>query len=287
MKISDVWHKILDANKYLKMVVIGLVVMLINTQIISYTTKWEDEVTYKARYEEIKEQLSMVDEIDKKIALLESLSSEEFFKYFSISFDKTGKTKATFLRDERIGYISERSIYEQEYSDLVTLNFTESIFKDEDLDGEIKTLMDKTGFVSSGVFVSDASKRDARLNAYFGGTLFQDVKGHNQTKDYGNRNKVKDDLWTENKIYKINTIHHQAIKKLGDNLEAIGFSPVIEGCPSLQQSEFLTDKKYGDKTYTSFTEAFKHKSLPIVAFQYHPEIFNCEFAISEINKILE
>ena len=41
--------------------------------------------------------------------------------------------------------------------------------KDEALDSEIKTLMDKTGFVSSGVFVSDASKRDARLNAYFGG----------------------------------------------------------------------------------------------------------------------
>lgn len=41
--------------------------------------------------------------------------------------------------------------------------------KDEVLDSEIKSLMDKTGFVSSGVFVSDASKRDARLNAYFGG----------------------------------------------------------------------------------------------------------------------
>ena len=41
--------------------------------------------------------------------------------------------------------------------------------KDEELDGAIKELMDKTGFVSSGVFVSDASKRDARLNAYFGG----------------------------------------------------------------------------------------------------------------------
>lgn len=41
--------------------------------------------------------------------------------------------------------------------------------KDENLDHEIKDLMDKTGFVSSGVFVSDASKRDARLNAYFGG----------------------------------------------------------------------------------------------------------------------
>ncbi|MDH4944218.1 M48 family metallopeptidase [Sulfurimonas sp. C5] len=41
--------------------------------------------------------------------------------------------------------------------------------KDENLDAEIKRLMDATGFVSSGVFVSDASKRDARLNAYFGG----------------------------------------------------------------------------------------------------------------------
>jgi STE24 endopeptidase len=41
--------------------------------------------------------------------------------------------------------------------------------KDEKLDAQIKELMDKTGFVSSGVFVSDASKRDTRLNAYFGG----------------------------------------------------------------------------------------------------------------------
>ena len=41
--------------------------------------------------------------------------------------------------------------------------------EDEELDSEIKRLMDATGFVSSGVFVSDASKRDSRLNAYFGG----------------------------------------------------------------------------------------------------------------------
>jgi len=34
---------------------------------------------------------------------------------------------------------------------------------------KIEELMTKTGFVSSGIFVSDASKRDARLNAYFGG----------------------------------------------------------------------------------------------------------------------
>ena len=41
--------------------------------------------------------------------------------------------------------------------------------QDEALDASIHELMRKTGFVSSGVFVSDASKRDSRLNAYFGG----------------------------------------------------------------------------------------------------------------------
>ena len=41
--------------------------------------------------------------------------------------------------------------------------------EDEVLRDEIQRLMDATGFVSSGVFVSDASKRDSRLNAYFGG----------------------------------------------------------------------------------------------------------------------
>ena len=41
--------------------------------------------------------------------------------------------------------------------------------EDGELKESIEEMMDKTGFVSSGVFVSDASKRDARLNAYFGG----------------------------------------------------------------------------------------------------------------------
>jgi STE24 endopeptidase len=41
--------------------------------------------------------------------------------------------------------------------------------EDPQLKSQIDELMAKTGFVSSGVFISDASKRDARLNAYFGG----------------------------------------------------------------------------------------------------------------------
>jgi STE24 endopeptidase len=41
--------------------------------------------------------------------------------------------------------------------------------ENSDLREKIEELMTKTGFQSSGVFVSDASKRDSRLNAYFGG----------------------------------------------------------------------------------------------------------------------
>ncbi len=41
--------------------------------------------------------------------------------------------------------------------------------KDKDLESKIERLLDEVGFKSSGVFSVDASKRDNRLNAYFGG----------------------------------------------------------------------------------------------------------------------
>jgi STE24 endopeptidase len=44
-----------------------------------------------------------------------------------------------------------------------------SLLKDEELALKINKLLEKVGFKSSGVFSVDASKRDNRLNAYFGG----------------------------------------------------------------------------------------------------------------------
>jgi STE24 endopeptidase len=41
--------------------------------------------------------------------------------------------------------------------------------KDKELEEKIEKLLDQVGFKSSGVFSVDASKRDNRLNAYFGG----------------------------------------------------------------------------------------------------------------------
>ncbi len=44
-----------------------------------------------------------------------------------------------------------------------------SPLEDKDLEEKINALLNKVGFKSSGVFSVDASKRDNRLNAYFGG----------------------------------------------------------------------------------------------------------------------
>ena len=41
--------------------------------------------------------------------------------------------------------------------------------EDENLKQNIENIMDKVGFKASGIFVMDASKRDGRLNAFFGG----------------------------------------------------------------------------------------------------------------------
>ena len=41
--------------------------------------------------------------------------------------------------------------------------------KDKELESKINNLLEQVGFKSSGVFCVDASKRDNRLNAYFGG----------------------------------------------------------------------------------------------------------------------
>ena len=44
-----------------------------------------------------------------------------------------------------------------------------SPLEDKELESKINTLLEEVGFKSSGVFSVDASKRDNRLNAYFGG----------------------------------------------------------------------------------------------------------------------
>lgn len=99
------------------------------------------------------------------------------------------------------------------------------------------------------------------LNIFLGGSLYQDLGDLNET-----HNSVKKDHFVEvNKndfinlegTINVNSYHHQAIKKLSNDLEVIG--------------------RHQDNTI----EMVKHKTLPIFAVQWHPEI-NSESSISKI-----
>ena len=94
------------------------------------------------------------------------------------------------------------------------------------------------------------------LNCILGGSLYQDIVEelgyihvgtnailrHNITAEEGS---IMHDLF--GKEFKVNSYHHQAVKKLGDGLRVTARS--IEG----------------------IIEAFEHESLPIFGVQFHPE----------------
>jgi gamma-glutamyl-gamma-aminobutyrate hydrolase PuuD len=149
-------------------------------------------------------------------------------------------------------------------------------------------------FIAQGKPIVGICRGMQSLNVMFGGSLFQHIVGHKQGSDRNVANSWLVD--SENNMHFINTIHHQAVKELGEGLIPIGWSPAYAGCPSTLEEEYLTDKKYTItgknkvqriQEHASFIEAFKHEELPIIAFQYHPEEFNCSFAIDEINNMLE
>ena len=100
------------------------------------------------------------------------------------------------------------------------------------------------------------------LNVYFGGSLYQDIKGHNDGIMH-NVKVVKDsfvyDLYKEENIM-VNSYHHQAIKELGSGLKPVAYS-----------DEGYIEAFSGDNVY---------------AVQWHPELYDKDRFISYfINKI--
>lgn len=90
------------------------------------------------------------------------------------------------------------------------------------------------------------------INVYFGGTLKQNISKH---RGVTHATSVTEDSWVY-QIYKkkrmnVNSWHHQAVAKLGENL-------------------VITQEAVKDH----IPEALEHKTLPVYGVQYHPEIMS-------------
>ncbi len=128
------------------------------------------------------------------------------------------------------------------------------------------------------------------LNVYFGGTLNQHIIGHHQGD---NRVSTKQEIQFEDgHTAFINSMHHQSVDILGDGIEIVAYSQSYLGCYINQthiRNWFYKNEK-GVQTSSEtpvVVEMIKHKTLPIVGFQWHPEEYNCPIAVTYINKLLK
>ena len=131
-----------------------------------------------------------------------------------------------------------------------------------------------------------------RLNTWFGGTLNQHIVGHQQGDDRTATKQPLQFVNEEEQIF-INSMHHQSVCELGLGLEVLGYSPSYVGCYS-KFNNIFTWREY-DKTNKITQrqerpvtiEVIKHEFLPIIGFQYHPEEFNCDYAVKQIKKLIK
>lgn len=93
------------------------------------------------------------------------------------------------------------------------------------------------------------------LNVHFGGTLIQHVEEPNSGMARGKLVHPVYDVDTKT-VYGVNSLHHQVIGKLGENLSTTLMS-------------FSKKKKQDAKP--RYIEGIRHDFLPIAAVQFHPE----------------
>jgi gamma-glutamyl-gamma-aminobutyrate hydrolase PuuD len=131
------------------------------------------------------------------------------------------------------------------------------------------------------------------LNVFFGGTLHQHIVGHQQGEDRAATRQPLQFVGSDQQIF-VNSMHHQSVDVLGVNLELVGYTRAYQGCYSgLRQAQNWRNFNKNTLALESrervpvIIEVIKHVELPIIGFQYHPEEFNCEYAVKEIKKLLE
>ena len=89
------------------------------------------------------------------------------------------------------------------------------------------------------------------INVFFGGTLFQDIPGHSCVDGMDRLHKVRTAPGPLREVCEtsciVNSAHHQSVCRIGSGLQPLQWAP--------------------DGTM----EAIQHRSLPILAVQWHPE----------------
>ena len=120
---------------------------------------------------------------------------------------------------------------------------------------DVHEMMLLKAFVEAGKPVFGICRGCQLINVYFGGTLHQHMtntvlhrSGTELTREHevvAVKDGTMERLYGERSV--VNSIHHQAVKKLGDGLVATQFSD------------------------DGIVEAYEHKTLPIIVVQWHPE----------------
>ena len=124
-----------------------------------------------------------------------------------------------------------------------------------------------------------------QINVYFGGTLIQDMEmkePHRYSPEYPADLRYHPVINIRDSRFRvlfgefgiINSMHHQAIKKLGEGLIA-GQVWLSETLSQKEKDEWL--RKIENEENCEFTgpciiEGIVHKTLPIICVQWHPEL---------------
>lgn len=142
------------------------------------------------------------------------------------------------------------------------------------------------------------------LNVVCGGTLHRHIDGHVQDDDKYWRYDTPQMMYTgfTNKngqlthpVVPINSLHHQAVNKVAPGFKVLGWSDYEVFDKAKKKAEFSAPRHYyrkkdGDLVITDslpmVPEIIEHETRPYIAFQYHPEEFNCEIAITLIESQL-
>ena len=137
------------------------------------------------------------------------------------------------------------ALYREDINGAVDINY--------ERDAHEMMLLD--AFVKAGKPVFGICRGCQLINVYFGGTLHQHMANtvlHRSGKDPDREHEVEaisgslmEKLYGKRCV--VNSVHHQAIKDIGENL--------------------IVTQKSDD----GIVEAYEHKSLPIIAVQWHPE----------------